>query len=140
MQLAAMTLPTHLQDVVFGKMIYHDGSKNSAGSSRLNPQSCSHPIIVSHPETGLDTLYLGRKFGCFVEGESAENSAALLDELWQHVEAQPSWFHQWDVGDTLVWDNRSTLHCRTSFNEDCGRLLYRVQTAGSKPQPSALFY
>ena len=39
----------------------------------------SHPIISTHPETGCNSLFLGRRHGAYVNGCSVAESEALLD-------------------------------------------------------------
>jgi taurine dioxygenase len=101
----------------------------------------SHPIISTHPETGGNTLFLGRRHGSYVNGLSLEESEALLDELWAHA-AQPrfSYQHEWAVGDVVVWDNRAILHRRDPFDSDSRRVLYAAQVEGHRPYeaPDAL--
>ena len=41
----------------------------------------SHPIISTHPETGRNMIFLGRRHGAYVNGMSLEDSEALLNEL-----------------------------------------------------------
>lgn len=135
---ALQTLPTHLMSQIIGKTIYHDGGRNSAGVKRRHSISSSHPIIRTHPETGINALYLGRRRDSYIEGMPASDSDALLDALWAHTESQPSWHHQWKVGDTLVWDNRCVIHHRNSFDPKERRLMHRTQTVGSVPEVSDL--
>jgi taurine dioxygenase len=101
----------------------------------------SHPIISTHPETGANMLFLGRRHGAYVNGLSLKESEALLDELWEHA-SQPrfSYKHQWAPGDVVVWDNRATLHRRDQFDSDSRRVLYAAQVEGHKPYeaPDAL--
>ena len=101
----------------------------------------SHPIISTHPETGANMLFLGRRHGSYVNGLSLKDSEALLDELWEHA-TQPrfSYEHHWAVGDVVVWDNRATLHKRDPFDSDSRRVLYAAQVEGHKPYeaPDAL--
>jgi taurine dioxygenase len=101
----------------------------------------SHPIISTHPETGGNMLFLGRRHGSYVNGCSLEESEALLDELWAHA-AQPrfSYQHEWAVGDVVVWDNRAILHRRDPFDSDSRRVLYAAQVEGHRPYeaPDAL--
>ena len=94
----------------------------------------SHPIISTHPETGGNMLFLGRRHGSYVNGLSLEESEALLDELWAHA-AQPrfSYQHEWAVGDVVVWDNRAILHRRDPFDSDSRRVLYAAQVEGHRP-------
>ena len=101
----------------------------------------SHPIISTHPETGRNMLFLGRRHGAYVNGLSLEDSEALLDELWAHA-TQPRFVyeHDWAVGDVVVWDNRATLHRRDAFDSSSRRVLYAAQVEGHKPYeaPDAL--
>ena len=101
----------------------------------------SHPIISTHPETGCNSLFLGRRHAAYVNGMTLEESAALLDELWEHA-AQPRFCyeHRWAVGDVVIWDNRATLHRRDAFESTARRVLYAAQVEGHKPfeAPAAL--
>ena len=101
----------------------------------------SHPIISTHPETGHNMIFLGRRHGACVDGLPLEESEALLNELWAHS-TQPRFCyeHQWSVGDVVVWDNRATLHRRDPFESTSRRVLYAAQVEGHKPfeAPDAL--
>ena len=94
----------------------------------------SHPIISTHPETGANMLFLGRRHGAYVNGCTLEESEALLDELWAHA-TQPRFCyeHHWAVGDVVVWDNRATLHKRDAFDASSRRVLYAAQVEGHRP-------
>lgn len=135
---ALETLPANLLSQIQGKTIYHDGGRNSAGVQRRHSISSSHPIIRTHPETGMNALYLGRRRDSHIEGMSIAESDVLLDALWSHTESQPAWHHEWKVGDTLVWDNRCVIHHRNSFDASARRLMHRTQTIGTVPKVSDL--
>jgi taurine dioxygenase len=101
----------------------------------------SHPIISTHPETGHNMLFLGRRHGSYVNGWSLEDSEALLDELWDHATQPQFWYeHKWSAGDVVVWDNRAILHRRDPFDSASRRVLYAAQVEGHKPfeAPDAL--
>jgi taurine dioxygenase len=131
---ALETLPDQLRAQIQDKTIYHDGGRNSAGVKRRHSVSTSHPIIRTHPQTGVNALYLGRRRDSKVDGLASDESDALLDALWAHAEAQPAWHHQWKVGDTLVWDNRCVIHHRNGFDANARRLMHRTQTIGAVPE------
>ena len=101
----------------------------------------SHPVISTHPETGHNMLFLGRRHGAYVNGCSLEESEALLNQLWAHC-TQPrfSYEHKWSPGDVVVWDNRATLHRRDPFDAKSRRVLYAAQVEGHRPYeaPDAL--
>ena len=101
----------------------------------------SHPIISTHPETGHNMIFLGRRHGAYVNGLSLEDSEALLNELWAHcTQARFVYEHEWAPGDVVVWDNRATLHKRDAFESTSRRVLYAAQVEGHKPYeaPDAL--
>jgi taurine dioxygenase len=101
----------------------------------------SHPIISTHPETGRNMIFLGRRHSAYVNGCSLEESEALLNELWEHsTDPRFVYEHHWQVGDVVVWDNRATLHRRDAFNSDSRRVLYAAQVEGHRPYeaPDAL--
>lgn len=143
MQRALQNLPRALRERIAGLGIKHDSSTNSAGYLRAGkPQvddvvtsaGTVHPIVRTHPETGRQTLYLGRRRHAYVPGLGLEESEKLLDTLWAHA-TQPAfqWCHQWRVDDLLIWDNRSVMHRRDAFDPSYRRVMHRTQTKGSHP-------
>lgn len=101
----------------------------------------SHPIISTHPETGCNMIFLGRRHSAYVNGCTLEESEALLNELWAHT-THPRFVygHHWAAGDVVVWDNRATLHRRDAFDSNSRRVLYAAQVEGHRPYeaPDAL--
>jgi len=101
----------------------------------------SHPVISTHPETGHNVLFLGRRHGAYVNGCSLEESEALLNQLWAHCTRPRFWYeHRWSMGDVVVWDNRATLHRRDPFDSKSRRVLFAAQVEGHRPYeaPNAL--
>ena len=137
------TLPADMKQRIAGKTVKQANIIDTAmklrpGASldddvRTTPGP-SHPIISTHPETGCNMLFLGRRHGAYVNGCSLEDSEALLNELWAHA-TQPrfAYEHRWAVGDVVVWDNRATLHRRDAFDSTSRRVLYAAQVEGHRP-------
>ena len=101
----------------------------------------NHPIISTHPETGCNVLFLGRRHAAYVNGLSIEDSEAFLDDLWARGTQQKFCYeHRWSKGDVVVWDNRATVHRREGFDPQSRRVLYAAQVEGHKPYeaPDAL--
>jgi taurine dioxygenase len=94
----------------------------------------THPVVRTHPETGRKALYVNRLMSWEIEGLPADESTALLDSLFEHME-QPDFIyqHKWRPGDLVLWDNRCTLHGRTDFSEGERRLLRRLVIQGDRP-------
>jgi taurine dioxygenase len=141
MYLAYETLPAELKRRVEGLEAVHDATYNSAGAMRKgykdvtdprNAPGARHPLVRTHPETGRQSLFLGRRRNSYVLGLDLKESEALLDALWAHAtQPQFTFRQQWRVGDVLVWDNRCTLHRRDAFDPRARRLLHRTQIRAS---------
>ena len=143
MYLALQTLDPALRRRIGGRTLKHDMTYNSAGDLRegFKPVSDvrdapgpSHPIIRTHPETGCNALYLGRRPNAYINGLSVAESEELLDALWAHATQEKfTWHHQWQVGDLLIWDNRCVMHHRDPFDGGYRRVMHRIQCAGDVP-------
>jgi taurine dioxygenase len=138
-------LPPALKTRVRGLTLKHDATIDAAGYVRKQFASdtdidlrsapgSAHPLVRTHPQTGRDCLYLGRRARAHVAGLTIAESAALLDELWAHAtQPQFTWRHDWRVGDLLMWDNRCVMHHREPFDAAARRYLHRVVVKGSVP-------
>ncbi len=136
------TMPEELHGRIAGRNARHDSSYTSAGDLRLGAEpvvdvtkspGAIHPIERTHPESGRQALYLGRRRNAYVEGLPVEESEALLDELWDYC-TRPEfvYVHSWRPGDLLVWDNRCVIHRRDSFDQSSRRVMLRTQIKGSR--------
>jgi taurine dioxygenase len=90
-----------------------------------------HPVLVTHPDTGRKSLFVDRLMTTRIEGLSEEESAAILDQLYDIGERRKFIYeHVWRLGDFLMWDNRCTIHARTDFPKNERRLLRRCAVEG----------
>ncbi|NND50422.1 MAG: TauD/TfdA family dioxygenase [Rhizobiales bacterium] len=149
MYAAYETLDAGLRARIQNLTIKHDETYNAAGmlrrgyepedDIRISPGP-THPIVRTHPETGHNFLYLGRRLRAYVNGLELSESEELLDALWAHAEKPEfQWMHDWRVGDLILWDNRCTMHYREAFPSSSRRIMHKTQTVGDRPvfQPSA---
>lgn len=92
----------------------------------------SHPIAITHPETGRKALFVDRLMTFRIEGMPHDESEALLSTLFDHAE-NPDFIyeHEWKLKDLIMWDNRATIHGRTWFPEHENRLLRRCTVEGT---------
>lgn len=97
-------------------------------------KSYAHPIVRVIPETGRKSLFVSRLMTFAIEGLPADESDALLRQLFDHIE-QPEFVyaHKWRPGDLVIWDNRTTVHARTDFDPGERRLLRRFASRGERP-------
>lgn len=88
------------------------------------------PIVKVHPETGRKSLYTGRHaYG--IPGMSAEASETLLAKLLADACQPPRVYtHYWQVGDTVVWDNRCLLHRARPYDPKHERVLLAARISG----------
>ena len=135
------SLPPELKRRIAGLKIKHDGTYNSGGflrqgvtptdDPRTSPGAL-HPLVCTHPDTGRQMLYLGRRRNAYLAGLELAESEALLDELWRFVERPEfKWEHVWRVGDLVMWDNRCTMHRRDPFDDATRRIMHRTQIKGA---------
>jgi len=141
MYLAWDTLPTNLRARVEELSLKHDATIDAAGYVRKRfaeapgdvreSPGASHPLVCTHPETGRNCLYLGRRAKAWLVGLPVEESEALLDRLWAHA-TQPhfAWHHDWRAGDVVMWDNRCVMHRRDAFDPGSRRIMHRTQIKG----------
>jgi alpha-ketoglutarate-dependent taurine dioxygenase len=137
MYAAYETLPPELRQRIAGLRAVHDATYNSAGLMRKGYREVSdpraapgarHALVRTHPETGRQSLFLGRRRNSYIEGLALAESEELLDALWAHATQPRFTFRQeWRVGDVVMWDNRCTLHRRDAFDPAARRLLHRTQ-------------
>ncbi len=130
-------LPTDLRERVSDLSIKHDAAHTSVGDLRpgfetfddpRDAPGAVHPIVATHPESGRQCLYLGRREWAYIPGLELDASEALLDELWDHAVTSHNVIRQqWRVGDVIIWDNRCVLHRRDDFDGSQRRLLRRCQ-------------
>ena len=120
-----------------------ESSRSPRSFAKLSPEDVAkipqttQPLVIQHPLSGRPALYLntGRMEG--IEGMSADDGFALIDDLYQHAtQASYEYRHQWRVGDMVIWDNRSVMHqANADYDPEEYRYLYRVMLQGDKLQP-----
>jgi alpha-ketoglutarate-dependent taurine dioxygenase len=89
--------------------------------------------LVWHHSTGRKSLVLGNTARNVI-GKNYEESARILHGLRQHATSEPYHYaHEWELGDSVMWDNTGTLHRAMPYDPDCGRLLKRTILLGDEP-------
>ena len=93
-----------------------------------------HPLIRTHPETGQKAIYVGSHTR-EIEGWDFNKSRNLIDMLINFsTQKQFTYQHKWNVGDMVLWDNRSAMHRGMAFDDqNAKRRLHRTTIAGTGP-------
>jgi len=74
-------------------------------------------MVRTIPESGRKSLYLASHAGR-IFGVPDADACALIDELMTHAtQRQFVYTHRWRVHDLVIWDNRSTMHRGTDFDD-----------------------
>ncbi len=93
-----------------------------------------HPIVRTHPESGRKALFVNDGFTIGIEGMDDDDGEALLRELNIHATRDPLVYsHAWQPDDVVFWDNRSTMHCATSYDPVHTRTMHRTTIQGDTP-------
>jgi taurine dioxygenase len=93
-----------------------------------------HPMVRIHPMTGRQALYLGGALIAFPETAGEADSIALQDRLIAYATQERFvYHHHWQVGDLVVWDNRSVMHRAMPFDPADRRIMYRTSVEDRFP-------
>ncbi|HSP03394.1 MAG TPA: TauD/TfdA family dioxygenase [Acidimicrobiales bacterium] len=132
-----------MQDFLDDKVALHEsahvykgryGSKESASRDGQFP-SADHPVIRTHPVTGRKAIYVNRSFTTRIKGLSLNESRAILDLLFDHIEHRPEFQVRftWTPGAVAMWDNRCTQHYAAWDYFPNVRSGRRVSVVGERP-------
>ena len=139
MKAALAKMPRKLVERIKNLDVKHDGTYDSGGNVRKGLAASNdprtsvgtpHPMVIRHPASGDAALYLGRRRNAYVMGLEVEESERLLDEVWSYVDTAV-YKHRWQLGDFVLWDNRSTMQRRDAFDPKARRVMHRTQIKGS---------
>ena len=68
------------------------------------------PLVQTHPGSGRKLLFVGVHARQVIGWPTAESRMYLQDLLEHATQRELVYRHEWQVGDLVMWDNRSTLH------------------------------
>lgn len=113
-------IPRHLKKRILNKKIIHVNEK-------YNSFNVSHPIIRTHPENKLKSIYINFSLDSKVEGVTRKESDKIINDLYEFIiDDEFKISHMWEIGDIAIWDNRSTLHFAENNYGDFNRLMKRI--------------
>jgi len=94
-----------------------------------------HPLVRTHPETGVRSLFVGMYSRAIVGMPKAQGQALIKELLDFATQPRFTFRHQWQLGDLVVWDNRCLNH-RAVMNYEITqyrRVLLRCVVRGTVP-------
>ncbi len=109
------------------------GPERLAGAIAENPP-VTHPVIVTHPETGRKVIYVNALFTTHIVGLSPTESRMLLEFLYRHIVTDEYTVRlSWEPDTVAIWDNRATQHKPVNDFFPQHRKMHRVTIAGERP-------
>jgi taurine dioxygenase len=128
-------LPDDLRRAVDGRSIKQDCLFGADGEPMIRPgglpvediantPGIETPIVQTRRFTGRKFLYLGNRLNAYVSGLPIDESEALLDRLFAHID-QPHlhYRHHWSPRELVIYDNVCCMHKREAFDIDAERKL-----------------
>lgn len=89
------------------------------------------PLVCTH-RSGRKSLVLGNT-AHYIRGIDSKDSYRYLQGLREFATSEPySYRHKWEIGDTIMWDNRTSLHRATPYDPASGRLMHRTILDGTE--------
>ncbi|HSP78630.1 MAG TPA: TauD/TfdA family dioxygenase, partial [Myxococcaceae bacterium] len=88
----------------------------------------SQALVKTHPITGRKHFYLNFVTMERIEGMTRQESYDVLKMLFHH-QCRPEFIytHQWRDGDTILWNNNTTMHKRGALVSGVRRIMRRTQ-------------
>ncbi|RVV97019.1 TauD/TfdA family dioxygenase [Mesobaculum littorinae] len=139
-------LDPRIRDLVNDRMAEHfalhsrfllgDDSYDADQIAAIDP--AMWPVVRTNPRTGRRHLFIG-VHARRIEGMTVPEGRMILLDLLEHATAPRFVYrHTWKEGDTLIWDNRQTLHRGRHFDLDEPRELRRTTTLDDRAPELAL--
>lgn len=134
-------LSPSLQTYLEGLTALHSAVEQAADSERLGnpvrraPITTVHPLIRTHPVTGLKSVFVNPGFTRSIIGVPKSESNSILQHLFTLIATtqDATVRFKWQEGDVALWDNRVSVHTATHGFYPERRHGVRVTTHGEKP-------
>jgi taurine dioxygenase len=107
-----------------GERLYGDDK----GATEKRYSEVAWPAVTAHPVTGRPILFVNPMHVHGFEGMAREQAWPLIEELAAHAtQDRFVYYHSWQVGDLLIWDERATMHRGAGdYRPDERRIMLRT--------------
>jgi taurine dioxygenase len=116
------SLPAAMKEKLAGLTGLHGRTDGPAGARLYDPEEearrtdkkyaeLQRPAVINHPVTGRPILFVNPMHVHGFVGMARDEAWPLIEELAAHATQERfTYYHQWRVGDLLMWDERATMH------------------------------
>ncbi|MCS5636787.1 MAG: TauD/TfdA family dioxygenase [Myxococcota bacterium] len=120
----------HRFDRVFGRKLSDE--KRAEVLEEYPP--ARHPVVRTHPESGLKSLYVNNSFVSHIDGMDNPEGHRLLRRLYQQASVPEFQVRfRWQVDSVAFWDNRAVQHYAAFDFYPQQRRVERVTIVGDRP-------
>ena len=134
------TLSEPIKRMLQGLTALHDSSKahyyrvKATDRDDIKFPNAEHPVVRTHPVTGKQGLYVNRGFTLRIPQLKRNESDALLEMLYRHIETPEFQCRfKWQKNSVAFWDNRCAQHHAMFDYFPHRRYGHRVTVCGDKP-------
>lgn len=108
---------------------YHRDGDDALASSKF--PDVVFPMVCRHPVTGRESLNVPPLWVSGVIEMPGEAGTALIGELQRHLlRRERQYWHRYDVGDALLWDNWRYIHAAGGTPAEHARILWSISIDG----------
>ncbi len=139
-RLAYAQLPEMMRSTIDALHVLHDYVFSRSQVAPVDPNHAAslppieHKLVRTNPSNGRKNYYVGSHARSII-GLSGIESRQLIDDLVECATKPESVYaHRWQVGDTVIWDNRCLMHRGLGYDADRWRRLMRqTRVSGDGP-------
>ncbi len=129
-----------MKDILSRLTATHDGAKPYTGAYGTAPPpggwpKTVHPVVITVPWNGKKSLYVNRGFTTRINELDRNESDAMLEMLWRHIESHVACQCRvkWTPNMLVFWDNWSVQHHAVWDYYPYSRYGQRVSIVNGRP-------
>ena len=102
---------THTWEVSNWRNYLEGFGEEVLGNALRHFKPVSHPVVLTHPDSGKEALFVNETFTKKIDGVTGPESRGILHFLYNWIK-QPEFIysHKWERNGIAIWDNRTTQH------------------------------
>lgn len=112
------------------KLVRPHADMTMSEQAEQNDRCSVHPAVWTRASG--ETIFHMCPYGCRgLEGDRSDDAFATLTEVWNEAErVMKPYYHEWEYGDMVIWDNLRMLHEATGSNPAEERVIHRTTIKG----------